>query len=179
MHNPLFFVHKLWLNKLLRRSHWSVGWEVLECYWTLCIFIFTKTYNKGVWRASKPLHSTNYGCVHTNRIRVESLSLQALSTIMRIGSRGVFLWSWCWKLFQLIARFAFVYCRIEHELDRLNCHAILLQPGKILSGGTNVAPRATHSEREAFRARHEVPSTTKDKGGNLYHVISFHVYDSN
>ena len=30
------FVHKLWLNRLMRRFYWSVSSKWLECYWTLC-----------------------------------------------------------------------------------------------------------------------------------------------
>ena len=36
VHNPLFFVHKLWLNKLMRCLYWSVSSKWWECYWTLC-----------------------------------------------------------------------------------------------------------------------------------------------
>ena len=36
------------------------------------------------------------------------------------------------KILQPIARVASVYCRISHELDLSNRHAIGLQPGKIL-----------------------------------------------
>ena len=36
------------------------------------------------------------------------------------------------KILQPIARVASVYCRINHELDLSNRHAIVLQPGKIL-----------------------------------------------
>ena len=36
------------------------------------------------------------------------------------------------KIFQPIARVASVYCRINHELDLSNRHAIVLQPAKIL-----------------------------------------------
>ena len=50
VHNPLFFVHKLWLNKLMRCLYWSVSSKWWECYWTLCNVRskkLTKTYNKG------------------------------------------------------------------------------------------------------------------------------------
>ena len=50
VHNPLFFVHKLWLNKLMRCLCWSVSSKWWECYWTLCNVRskkLTKTYNKG------------------------------------------------------------------------------------------------------------------------------------
>ena len=44
------------------------------------------------------------------------------------GGRGVFGDLDCSKTLQLIARrFAFVYCRIEYELDWSNRHAIVLQ----------------------------------------------------
>ena len=36
------------------------------------------------------------------------------------------------KILQPIAPVASVYCRINHELDLSNRHAIVLQPGKIL-----------------------------------------------
>ena len=36
VHNPLFFVHKLWLNKLMWCFYWSVSLKWWECYWTLC-----------------------------------------------------------------------------------------------------------------------------------------------
>ena len=36
VHNPLFFVHKLWLNKLMRCFYWSLSSKWWECYWTLC-----------------------------------------------------------------------------------------------------------------------------------------------
>ena len=36
------------------------------------------------------------------------------------------------KILQPIARVASVYCRMNHELDLSNRHAIVLQPGKIL-----------------------------------------------
>ena len=36
VHNPLFSVHKLWLNKLMRCFYWSITSKWWECYWTLC-----------------------------------------------------------------------------------------------------------------------------------------------
>ena len=35
VYNPLFFVLKLWLNKLMRCFYWSVSSKWWECYWTL------------------------------------------------------------------------------------------------------------------------------------------------
>ena len=35
-HNPLFSLHKLWLNKLMQYFCWSITSKWLECYWTLC-----------------------------------------------------------------------------------------------------------------------------------------------
>ena len=35
-HNPLLFVYKLWLNKLIRCFYWSARSKWEECYWTLC-----------------------------------------------------------------------------------------------------------------------------------------------
>ena len=37
VHNPLFSVHKLWLNKLMQLCfYWSITSKWWECYWTLC-----------------------------------------------------------------------------------------------------------------------------------------------
>ena len=52
VHNPLFSVGKLRLNKLMQRFYWSVRSKWWECYWTLCTVRCTKTYNKRVWRVS-------------------------------------------------------------------------------------------------------------------------------
>ena len=52
LHKPLFSVHKLWPNKLMRRFYWSISSNWLECYWTLCTVRSTKIYHKRVWRAS-------------------------------------------------------------------------------------------------------------------------------
>ena len=52
VHNPLFSFGKLWQNKLMQRFYWSIWSKRWECFWTLCTFRATKTYNKGVWQVS-------------------------------------------------------------------------------------------------------------------------------
>ena len=47
VHNPLFFVHKLWLNKLMRCLYWSVSSKWWECCWTLCN-VRSKKANKNI-----------------------------------------------------------------------------------------------------------------------------------
>ena len=52
LHNPLFSFGKLRQNKLMQRFYWSIRSKRWECFWTLCTFRATKTYNKGVWQVS-------------------------------------------------------------------------------------------------------------------------------
>ena len=65
-------------------------------------------------------------------------------------------------ILQVIARIAFVSCRIEYKLDRSNHHAMFCKSGKIIrntiqcEAGRNVVRRATYSERETLQARHEL-----------------------
>ena len=56
VHNPLFFVHKLWLNKSMRCLYWSVSFKMigmlLNVVHSQVQKKLTKTYNKGVYRVS-------------------------------------------------------------------------------------------------------------------------------
>ena len=47
MHNPLFLVHKLWLNKLTWHFYWSVSSKWQECYGTLST-VMSKKANKNI-----------------------------------------------------------------------------------------------------------------------------------
>ena len=66
VHSPLFFVHKLWLNKLMRCFYWSVQNErnAIESCARSAPKKLTKTYNKGVERSSEPFHFNNYQKTH-------------------------------------------------------------------------------------------------------------------
>ena len=54
VHNHIFSVHKLWLNKLMQCLYWSVSSKWKECYWTLCTDRSKKA-NKNL-RVSQPFH---------------------------------------------------------------------------------------------------------------------------
>ena len=68
---------------------------------------------------------------------------------------------------QLIAQIAFVYCRIEYELDRSNRHAILLQTrGPFLESPVNFSGPKSNIQIEIKRIRARVLAS------KLLHFVS-------